>query len=299
MNLHARARRVGGLIASAVVAAALLGAGPALATPGPTSAPTTSALTYVNLGDSYSAGSGVVPTVPGALEQCAQSADNYSHLIAQRFGYHLTDVSCGGATTDDFFTVQYPGLHPQLDALGPGTDLVTFMIGGNDGMVFAGTVGKCLAAAATTLGRGAPCKDTYGDSIANEIRTQTFPKLVKAMRAVRTTAPRARVAVISYPWIMPATYEPCPAFPVAAGDVAYTYDIQATLNDAIRRAATETGVTFVDATTPSVGHDSCKPVGTRWIEPILTTQQIVPVHPNALGERELASIAAGALGLGR
>ncbi len=94
--------------------------------------------------------------------------------------------------------------------------------------------------------------------------------------------------MISYPWIMPATYEPCPAFPVAAGDVAYTYDIQATLNDAIRRSATETGVTFVDATTPSVGHDSCKPVGTRWIEPILTTQQIVPVHPNALGERELA-----------
>ncbi|HCS58387.1 MAG TPA: SGNH/GDSL hydrolase family protein [Gordonia polyisoprenivorans] len=299
MNLHARARRVGGLIASAVVAAALMGAGPALATPGPTSAPTTSALTYVNLGDSYSAGSGVVPTAPGTLEQCAQSADNYSHLIAQRFGYHLTDVSCGGATTDDFFGVQYPGLHPQLDALGPGTDLVTFMIGGNDGMVFAGTVGKCLAAAATTLGRGSPCKDTYGDTIANEIRTQTFPKLVNAMRAIRSKAPHARIAVISYPWIMPATYEPCPAFPVAAGDVAYTYDIQATLNDAIRRSATETGVTFVDATTPSVGHDSCKPVGTRWIEPILTTQQIVPVHPNALGERELASITAGALGLGR
>ncbi|WP_428841861.1 SGNH/GDSL hydrolase family protein [Gordonia polyisoprenivorans] len=181
----------------------------------------------------------------------------------------------------------------------PGTDLVTFMIGGNDGMVFAGTVGKCLAAAATTLGRGSPCKDTYGDTIANEIRAQTFPKLVNAMRAIRSKAPHARIAVIGYPWIMPATYEPCPAFPVAAGDVAYTYDIQATINDAIRRAATETGVTFVDATTPSVGHDSCKPVGTRWIEPILTTQQIVPVHPNALGERELASIATAALGLGR
>ncbi|MGC4934243.1 SGNH/GDSL hydrolase family protein [Gordonia sp. DT30] len=272
--------------------AAVLGAGSATAAP-------PHQLSYVNLGDSYSAGSGVVPTAPGTLPDCMQSSANYAHLVAHRFGYRFTDASCGGAQTGDFFAAQYKGLRPQLDAIGPNTDLVTLMIGGNDGMVFAGTVQKCLTAAAEALGRGSPCKDTYGDSIVRELRTVTFPKLVNAMAAVRAKAPNARVAVISYPWIMPSKYEPCPAFPVAAGDVPYTYEIQSTLNDSLRRAAAQTGVTYVDATTPSVGHDSCKPVGTRWIEPILTTEQMVPVHPNALGERKMADITARTLGLSR
>lgn len=289
MNLLAYARRAGVFIGSAIVAASIVGTGSASAAPAP--------VTYVNLGDSYSAGSGVMPIVPGTVTQCAQSSNNYSHLIARQYRYRLTDVSCGGATTDDFYSVQYEGLRPQLDALGPGTDLVTFMIGGNDGMVFGGTVQKCVEAAIGTAGQGSPCKDKYGDTIIREIDTQTYPKLVKAMADVRAKAPNARVAVLSYPWIMPERYEPCPAFPVAAGDFAYTYEIEAALNDSLRRAAQATGVTYIDATTESVGHDSCKPVGTRWVEPLITIQQTVPVHPNTLGERQLATIAARELGL--
>ncbi|MGV9671833.1 MULTISPECIES: SGNH/GDSL hydrolase family protein [unclassified Gordonia (in: high G+C Gram-positive bacteria)] len=293
MSLLAYARRAGVLVVSAWFAAAIAGAGSASATPAPAS------VAYVNIGDSYSSGAGVMPTAPGTSPLCAQSEANYAHLIARQFGYHLTDVSCGGAKTDDFFAAQYPGLRPQLDAVTPDADLVTFMIGGNDGMVFAETVAKCVAAAATTGGQGSPCANTYGDSIIAQITTDTYPKLVRAMAAVRARAPGARVAVIGYPWIMPARYQPCPAFPVATGDVAYTHGIHAALNDSIQRAAQQTGVTYIDAATPSIGHDSCQPVGGRWVEPLVSDQQIVPVHPNALGERELATITVDALDLTR
>ncbi len=102
-------------------------------------------LQYVALGDSYSAASGVLPTDP-ASPFCLRSTRNYPHVIAQKVGAALTDVTCGAAETKDFFTSQNPGVPPQLDALKPGTQLVTMTIGGNDSGVFINTIVSCGAA---------------------------------------------------------------------------------------------------------------------------------------------------------
>lgn len=293
MNSRFSMRRVGVFAAAAAVGLLASVSTPALATAAP--AP----LRYVNLGDSYSAGSGVSPTAPDKPGSCSQSSNNFAHVVARRNGFSLTDVSCGGAQTKDFFARQYPDAAPQLHALRPDTQLVTLMIGGNDGNVFAGTVEKCIAAGVAAGFRGTPCKDQYGTSIDKEIRTATYPKIVKALKAIRAKSPSAKVAIVSYPLIMPATAQTCTNLPVAAGDLPYAHGIQTTLNDAVKRAAEATGVTYVDATTPSIGHDSCKPVGVRWVEPIFGTVQPVPVHPNALGEREMAGIVSRTLGLAR
>jgi hypothetical protein len=39
----------------------------------------------------------------------------------------------------------------------------------------------------------------------------------------------------------------------------------------------------------SEGHDACQPLGVRWIEPVLQGTNPVIVHPNALGESEMAA----------
>ena len=293
MKTRITLRRVGVVAAAVAVGLLTSVSTPTLADAAP--AP----LAYVNLGDSYSAGSGVSPTAPDKPGSCTQSSNNFSHVIARRNGFSLKDVSCGGAQTKDFFTRQYPDVAPQLRALRPTTQLVTLMIGGNDGNVFAGTVAKCVAAGVAAGFRGTPCKDQYGSSVTREIQTATYPKIVNALKAIRAKSPRARVAIVSYPLIMPATAQACPNLPVAAGDLPYAHGIQTALNDAVKRAATTTGVTFVDATTPSIGHDGCKPVGVRWVEPIFGTVQPIPVHPNALGEREMAGIVSRTLGLAR
>ncbi len=77
----------------------------------------------------------------------------------------------------------------------------------------------------------------------------------------------------------------------------YLRGIQAHLNQVVERAAKETGVTFVDFSGVSEGHDACKPAGTRWIEPLLFGNSLVPVHPNALGERRMAEHTMEVLGL--
>ena len=65
--------------------------------------------------------------------------------------------------------------------------------------------------------------------------------------------------------------------------------MQATLNDAVRRAAAATGATYVDMSKVSNGHDACQPIGVRWIEPVLQGTNPVIVHPNALGEQQMAA----------
>ncbi|MFC8132275.1 SGNH/GDSL hydrolase family protein [Streptomyces sp. NPDC057302] len=280
--------------ALAAVGTATLGlAAPAQATGG-------DPLDYVALGDSYSAGSGVLPLDLTAPLLCARSTANYPHVVAKRTGAKLTDVTCGGAQTKDFAGSQYPGVAPQLDAVDADTDVVTLTIGGNDNNTFIGAILACGSAGVLSGGKGSPCKDANGDKFTKEIDANTYPALKTALRAIKAKAPHARVGILGYPWIVPAKADPsCFAkMPIATGDVPYLRDLQTHLNDAVRRAASETGATFVDMAAASEGHDACKAPGTRWIEPVLFGTNFVPVHPNALGEKGMADQAIGVLKLG-
>lgn len=260
-------------------------------------APAAGSIRYVALGDSYSAASGVLP-IDLSAPQCLRSVRNYPHVIAGATGAQLKDVTCGAAETGDFFESQYPGTAPQLEAVKADTQLVTMTIGGNDSGVFINAILSCGAAGLSTLGQGSPCKDRYGSSFEDTINTTTYPALVKALNAVRAKAPTAQVGILGYPWIMPASGGCFTKMPVAKGDVPYVRGIQATLNDAVRRAAAATGSTYVDLNAVSEGHDACKPIGVRWVEPVLQGTNPVIVHPNALGESAMAAQAMTVLGLG-
>ena len=245
---------------------------------------------YVALGDSYSAASGVLPPDPTAPPQCLRSTANYPHVIAAATGAQLTDVTCGGADTGDYLTGQYPGVAPQLDAVSRDTQVVTMTIGGNDSGVFINSILRCGAAGLTTLGTGSPCRDRYGSSFEDTIRTTTYPSLVQVLKAVRAKAPHAEVAILGYPSILPATRGCFPDAgrrgrrPLPAGRPG----------DAERRdppGGDGHGLTFVDLSRVSEGHDACQPIGVRWIEPVLVGTNPVIVHPNALGEAQMAARA--------
>ena len=282
-------------LAVVLAATALLGGTVASALPSTAATP---ALRYVALGDSYSAASGVLPPDVTAPPTCLRSTRNYPHVIAGATHAQLTDVTCGAAQTKDYAGPQYPGVAPQLDAVHPDTQLVTMTIGGNDNNTFINAITRCGAAGISTLGTGSPCRDRYGSSFVDDIRTSTYPALVRALSAVRAKAPGARVAILGYPWILPARLGCFDRMPIATGDVPYLRGIQATLNDAVQRAAAATGATYVDLSTVSEGHDACQAIGVRWVEPVLQGTNPVIVHPNALGESRMATQTMVVLGLG-
>ncbi|AJE85428.1 putative secreted hydrolase [Streptomyces albus] len=300
-----------GLLAGAAAAAALSLAVPASARPGGGGQPPAAAgsdraahpaaaaqgADYVALGDSYSAGAGILPLAPGAPLLCAQSGKNYPRLLAGALDARLKDVSCALAETKHLEKSQYPGVAPQLDALGGGTDLVTLTLGGNDNNVFLGSILACGTAGLGSGGKGSPCKDKHGSSYEEQIDRDTYPALKSSLEKIKAKAPAARVVVLGYPWIMPEQpVKGCFAkMPIAEGDVPYMRSLQTHLNEAVARAARETGSTFVDLAEASDGHDACAPAKTRWVEPVLFGSNFIPVHPNATGQQAMASATDTAL----
>src|SRR4029079_18142614 len=86
----------------------------------------------VALGGSMAAGPGIRPRAKGAPFFAGRSARNYPHLVAERLGLELVDVTYSGATTAHVLADTQPGAAPQIEALDGTEDLGTITIGGND-----------------------------------------------------------------------------------------------------------------------------------------------------------------------
>lgn len=247
---------------------------------------------HVNLGDSFSAGTGVRPLEEDSPIYCLRSSRNYAHVVAADEDFDLTDVSCAGADTDDFGESQHQGVPPQLDALDDDTDVVTLMIGGNDEETHGRAIRLCgeLADADRT---GSPCTDRYGRALIEPVATDIYPAVRQALRNVRDRAPNARILLVGYPWLVPPTTGCYPEMRLAAGDVPMIRELQTALNTYGRRAAQGEGVEFVDMSQVSEGHDACAGEQ-RWIEP-MTTSGPGAVHPNEAGQAAIADQVRTAL----
>jgi lysophospholipase L1-like esterase len=98
------------------------------------------------------AGPGIRPRAAGAPWRAGRSAHNYPHLVAQRAGLDLIDVTYSGATTAHVLTDRQHGAPPQITALDGSEALITITIGGND----VGYVPLLMAASLPAMAR--PCR---------------------------------------------------------------------------------------------------------------------------------------------
>ncbi|WP_327702765.1 SGNH/GDSL hydrolase family protein [Streptomyces decoyicus] len=272
-----------GAAALAVVASALA--------PATTAAPARAAdrPEYVALGDSYSAGVFVRPW--DAEDGCGRSYRNYPHQVAERFGYHLRDVTCGAAeVVDGILEPQpsdkilgpptippeggWPELPPQLEALSADTDFVTVGIGGNS-LGFGSILAKCLELGLTQPLKTKPCTDHYtGSGAGADWLQDRFDRLdadfSRMMTAIHAAAPRAKVAVVGYPAIVPDS-SGCTFLhwnqlgSVKKGDMPWLDGVERRLNDLLHRHAGHQNATYADTYGPSVGHGVCRSGETKWM----------------------------------
>jgi lysophospholipase L1-like esterase len=275
-----------------VIATALIAAAPAVASTGP----------YVALGDSYTSAP-LVPFPTGNPILCGRSTNNYPRVVKRAIApSRFTDASCGGATTGDMTGSQnLYGLQtdpPQFDALRADDSLVTLGIGGND----AGLVGiamECgeLDAFSPT---GTPCKNHYtaGGSDPNVAAINaTGPKVAAAIQGIHQLAPAAKVLVVGYPDGLPVNGSSCwPLVPLTAGDIAYFNSLEEGLNTVLAQVAAANGAVFVDTFTSSIGHDACKLPGVAWVNGIVPNSVAFPLHPNQMGEHNMAEQVLAAIG---
>jgi lysophospholipase L1-like esterase len=290
----ARGRRFRVAAVAAVAGGALLAA----LLPAAASASGTS---YVALGDSYTSGP-LIPYLTGTPAGCLRSSHDYPALVAAAIGAaSFTDVSCSGASTVNMAgseSVAFGTNPPQLNAVKASTTLVTLGIGGND-IGFSDIVLLCSSLSFLNP-FGAPCKKHYTaggiDRLAEAV-AQTGPKVAAILEDIHSRAPAARVLLVGYPALLPATGDGCwPLAPFAHGDVPYLRGVELKLNQMLASEAAAHGATYVDTYTDSTGHTLCNGLGTKWIEGIVPTSLAAPVHPNAPGEKAMARQVLAALG---
>jgi lysophospholipase L1-like esterase len=238
---------------------------------------------YVALGDSYAAG----PLIPVQLPPygCLKSSNNYAHLAAPSIGLPLVDPSCSGGTTEDMTQSQdvEPGPNPpQFDSLDSTTAVVSLTIGGND-IGFSEVAESCVTANPFST----PCKDKYTaggtDQLAERIAA-TAPKVAAVLQGIHSRSPAAEIYVVNYAAIFPEAGFGCwPQMPIGFGDVPYLRATQQRLNQMLADQAAANGATLVDWYTASIGHDACKSVLSRWVEPLVPNNLAAPIHPNKAG----------------
>ncbi|MFC5290153.1 SGNH/GDSL hydrolase family protein [Actinokineospora guangxiensis] len=245
---------------------------------------------YVALGDSYASGPGI-PAQTGHPAGCGRSTTNYPGILARWVRFtSVTDVTCGGATTEDMWAaqpVQGGSNPPQLDAVTRESTLVTLTIGGND-IGFGEILATCGRLGATDP-TGSPCADFYGDKLADRIDA-VEEEVAAVLAEIHRRAPKAEVVLVGYLRILPARTGCWPAVPFAAGDTAFFDGTQRLLNETLARVAKAGEATFADPYPISTGHDACAAPQRRWVEPLRPASPAAPIHPNARGMAVTAAV---------
>lgn len=125
----------------------------------------------------------------------------------------------------------------------------------------------------------------------------TGPKVANVIQGVHTRAPSAKVLIVGYPDGLPTNGTACwPFVPVTAGDIKYFNGLEQQLNQVEASEAAANNATFVDTWNSSIGHDACKLPGVAWVNDIVPTSAAFPLHPNELGEANMARQVIAALG---
>ncbi|MCK9685926.1 SGNH/GDSL hydrolase family protein [Scleromatobacter humisilvae] len=241
---------------------------------------------YVALGSSFAAGIGLGPRPAGSPIACMRSANGYPSLLARQLGLSLVDMSCSGSSTRHILQGGRAFLGAQIDAVGAATRLVTITSGGND----VGYIGD-LFAAAGKAGFIARWRATPALPVDARDFGQVTANLVRIVDEVRRRAPNARVALVGYPTVVPAT-GPFGALEIADEAAVLSRQVGERLHEATRRAADQAGAIFVDMHAPGVGHDACS--AQPWINGASPTSG-TPFHPNRAGAQAVADAIAKVL----
>jgi lysophospholipase L1-like esterase len=243
---------------------------------------------YVALGSSMAAGPGIRPTADGAPFRAGRSARNYAHLVAEKLGLDLVDVTYSGATTANVLTDPQHGTPPQVEALDGTEDLVTVTIGGND----VGYVPLLMAAGLPRFVRSLPMlgrrlTEMADPTARDRALVDVAESLEEVGRTLRKRSPRARVLFVDYLTLLPPTGS---ASPLSDVDVALGRRVADTLERLTGEAAADTGCEWVRVADASRDHHawSAEPWTTKPGLPL--PGRPAPLHPNAAGMRAVADL---------
>jgi lysophospholipase L1-like esterase len=241
---------------------------------------------YVALGDSYSAGEGVVPYLPGTDDiskggnRCHRSTQAYAQRLRFTGIVHRLFRACSGAIIANLHGRQTTGpgvaVPPQLanGVISSKVGLITITIGGNDAgfshiLPFCAKRPRCLSWR---------FNDSFDDGRKSGLKLRDWAKLKlqqiseelsKLYREIRAGAPNARIIVLGYPDLFPTgvlDYNHADCWGLLFFEKHGLLALEYRFNDLIRKAANENGLEFVPTSQVFYGHEACGGFTPRWME---------------------------------
>ncbi|KAI1828513.1 SGNH hydrolase-type esterase domain-containing protein [Xylaria intraflava] len=197
-------------------------------------------LRIASLGSSFAAG----PSIPPVESASAgRSGANYAHLVAERVGGHLTDLSVSGATLLNLLdTPQDAGgwrFPPQIDGLPADADVVFVLGGGNDMGYMAGlfedTLDRSWPGSVLLYLRG-PDPDHEAKMQLQMDVAQLAQRYAAVLDAIHHKAPKAHVLVVEYQTILGPDTRPSQDVVFGADRVAHHREVAARLLEATHKA---------------------------------------------------------------
>jgi lysophospholipase L1-like esterase len=225
-----------------------------------------SAVQYVALGDSYSAGDGAGSYSSGS---CGQSANAYPALWAAAHhpaGYAAE--TCDGATTSSVIS-------GQLSALSSATTLVSITVGGND-VGFSSVMETCVLLPTSS------CVSAV-DKAESEISADLPGELDSVLSAISADAPNARVVVLDYPDLYDLSRSSS-CLGLSTTDRTDLNQGANELDSQIQAAAARHGDVFADVRTAFAGHEICDSGG--WLNSVDWFDLGASYHPTAAGQAD-------------
>jgi lysophospholipase L1-like esterase len=247
----------------AVLSVGSLALGATLATAATANAAT--AVNYVALGDSYSAGVGA----GGNSGSCDITTAAYPALwdsanVPSSFDF----AACSGATTADV-------VDSQVAALSAATTLVSITIGGND-VGFSSVMETCV------LDSTSSCVSAV-DTAESEVATQLPGELDNALGTIAADAPHARVVVMDYPELYDLS-QSSTCIGLSTTDRTDLNQAADKIDSAIQTAAVKYGDVFGDVRPYFAGHEICD--GSSWLHSVNIFYISESYHPTAAGQSD-------------
>ncbi|MFG3495115.1 ricin-type beta-trefoil lectin domain protein [Streptomyces sp. NPDC047928] len=272
----------------------------------------------ISLGDSEISGEGV-----GTYEPGTDGPDNWCHRSPDA-AIHRTgipadvtyNVSCSGGSTGNIRiggSKQYADELVQSDSLAikarnTRVKMVLLVAGANDDLQFGPVMTDCVTRYVLLQG---PCEPKYAPGWQNRV-DGLVPKVEQTVRDLRTVMRDAgyadgdyKLVVMSYPSPIGPDFRDNPAFPgkLACGGLGYDSDTVWGRNTAVpafergvRRAAANTGATYLDNSRLFHGHEVC--MDETWARGLFVDVSKFPwdensvrqsFHPNKAGHAAFAS----------
>lgn len=195
---------------------------------------------------------------------CVQDGENWPRILARETGRSLADYSCNARTSK---TGGIDDVNRAIRAgkLGPNTQEVALMLGGNDMGPFG-------------------VKDTGQLSSEPMLKSNYSQRMDRMVSRIRQVAPNAQITFASYPAIVANDDRICllnviPNAPLGI-PIPGAKAIEREFSNAIRSTAQRNGARFVDVRASTAGHDTCAPDSQRYVAGMLDTT--APAHQMAL-----------------